>query len=242
MASGTVLPTAKRFATQVGSSEMGQGEQDDRVDLLDQARQGDGTALNQLLEFLQPEIRTYLKGQIQSHPSSSAQAEELTQEVLLRIARSIESCQANSAGELWSWIRSIARNVVTDRYRKRKGELDRRIWSSDETLLARATLHQVFGGGSGSNAGDVRADLDIVVGRILLEAQGELSAGTQEVVRRHVLLDETWRETGEAIGTTGPGAKRRWQRALDRLRKEVLNRIDELPQPLRQAALNRLGR
>ena len=81
-----------------------------------------------------------------------------------------------------------------------------------------------------------------VLGSLLLEAQAELSEGTQEVLRRRLLYHDIWREAGEAVGTTPGGAKRRYQRATERLRKEVLRRIEDLPDPeLREALLRRIG-
>lgn len=220
---------------------MPNGEEDDRITLLNRAREGDEAALNKLLDVLRPEVRSYLEGQLQSHPATSAQAEELTQEVLVRIARSVESCEATTGGELWSWVTTIARNARTDRFRKRKREMERRTWDAEQSLLARTTLREVFGETAVPEVGEEGNPLDTVLGRILLEAQGELSEGTREVVRRKVLLHETWRDTGAAIGTSGSGAKRRWQRAIPRLRREVLARLQELPKELRRPLRRRLG-
>lgn len=219
---------------------MDRGGDERRIELLRHARQGDTVALNQLLESLRPDVRRFLSTKLQSHPATSAQAEELAQRVLLRVARSLDSVQATSSGELWAWVRTTAHRVLIDRYRKRRRALERREWGSEEAVLAQATLQEVFGISEPSSS-DEEADPDLVLGRLLLEAQQELSEGTQEVVRRHVLLNETWQETGEAIGTTGPGAKRRWQRAVPRLRRELLTRLRSLPDDLRQAALRRLG-
>lgn len=216
---------------------MEHGGRDNRIELLNHAQKGDKAALNNLLKTLRPEVRSYLEGQLQSQPASAAQAEELTQQVLVRIARSVDTCQASSAGELWAWAKTIARNALTDRYRKRKRELERRTWSANASQFARATLQEVFD----TTAEPTATNADAVLGAILLEAQAELSEGTQEVVRRQVMLNETWRDTGMAVGTTGPGAKRRWQRARPRLRREVLRRIRDLPPDLRKALLRRLG-
>lgn len=212
-----------------------------RIKLLDRAQRGDKAALNDLLTALRPDIYGYLMGRLQSHPSTSAQAEELTQATLLRVARSIDTCRATSDGELWSWVRTTARRVLVDLYRKRKAEHDRRVWTSKESLVAQVAVEALFGEPAVDDPDDETVDSDVLIGRILLEAQSELTPGTQEVVRRNLLLNETWADTGAAVGTSGPGAKRRWQRATARLRREVLKRIEELPEDLRHRVLRRIG-
>lgn len=221
---------------------MEEERESDRIDLLQRARRGDSGALNALLKSMRPGIRNYLVGQLQSSPSTSAQADELTQTTLLRVARSIGSCQAGSEGELWSWVRTTARRVLIDRYRQRKPEHDRRVWTPEDSVVARATVEELFGESAEDDSDEESADPTTVLGRILLEAQDELTPGTQEVVRRKLLLDETWAETGAVVGTSGPGAKRRWQRAVPRLRREVLARIEELPEDLRRRVLRRIGK
>lgn len=196
-------------------------------------------ALNQLLAGIRPELVGFLRHQLDSHPSSDALSEELAQETLLRAASSIGSCRAQNAVGFRSWLRTIARRVAKDRHRRRRRELERRAWEGSEELQERLT-RRVFPQMNPDVQGDGPSRLDRVLGRLLWEAQDELSAGTQHVVYRKLMLNETWEETGRAVGTTKGGAKRRWQRAIPRLRTEVLQRIRCLPERVRHEILARL--
>lgn len=196
-------------------------------------------ALNRLLEGVRPNLVRYIRGQVDSHPGPDALAEELAQKCLLRVARSISSCRAQSAPAFRTWLRTIARNVVTDRHRRREGELERRTWT-DLGELEQRLVHAVFPE-AGRYSPTRPTAADRLIGRILWDAQGVLSEGTRRVVYRKIQFEETWAETGAAIGTTAGGAKRRWQRAQERLRAEVKKRITDLPGDVRDCVRRRLG-
>lgn len=203
-------------------------------------QQGSRVALNALLEGVRPEVVVYLRDRVDSHPSSDAVAEELTQQTLLRVASSIGTCRAQSAAQFRSWVTTIARRLAMDRHRRREGELEQRAWEEVgelERRLVRNTFPRAPDERTINRSSDV---LDRVLGRILMEAQKELSPGTRRVVKRRLLLEETWAQVGEAVGTSEGGAKRRWQRAIPRLRREVLQRIGELPLPLQVRLIRRI--
>lgn len=210
------------------------------VELLDAARQGEDQALSELLDRLRPEVERYLRGRLDSSPSTAALADELTQVVLLKAAASIDDCRAGTPAELRAWVRTIARRSAIDWHRRRKLEIDRRVWEDLEEvpgeLLGQAMVEKWI---SANVKSPTKADR--ALGRLLTEAQAVLSEGTRVVIRRRLLYRDTWAEAGRAIGTTPAGAKRRWQRARERLRREVLNRVEELCPSLRRKVRRRLG-
>lgn len=209
------------------------------LELLESAREGSGDDLEVLLRRLRPRVERYLVDRLQSHPSTDAIAEELTQETLVRVARSIGDCRARTEGELYSWVRTTARRIAVDRYRRRERELQQRLWE-DGRVDGRLLLETVVDEDTDPESPEV-LEADDVLGRLLWEALAELTDGTQQVLRRRLLYGETWRQVGEVVGTTAAGAKRRFQRAQDRLRKEVVGRVDELPDDLRRKVLRRWG-
>ena len=209
------------------------------LDLLEGAREGSDDDLEALLRRLRPRVERYLVDRLQSHPSTHALAEELTQETLIRVARGIGDCRASTEGELYSWVRTTARRIAIDRYRRRERELEQRVWE-DARIDGRLLLETVVDENIDPESPE-DLEADDVLGRILWEAQGELTEGTQQVLRRRLLYGETWRQVGEVVGTTAAGAKRRFQRAQDRLRKEVSGRMEQLPDDLRRVVLRRWG-
>lgn len=211
----------------------------DPIDLLKRVRKGDRTARSRLLGQLRPHVLRYVTNRVRSHASTRAVAEELTQVVLLRITRSLEDCRARTHGQLWGWVRTIADRLVIDRHRRRKHEREARAWTSrpDHSPAAEE------GDGPASVVGPENESetVERIIGRLLYRAQDALSSGTRTVVRRRLLRGETWTQVAEAVGTTAGGAKRRWQRALPRLRDEVLSGVRDLPPPWRTRVLQRLG-
>lgn len=210
------------------------------VELLDAARDDDDRALSDLLARLRPLIEGHLRERLRSSPSTAALAEELTQVVLTRVAESIEDCRAGTAIELRSWVRTIARRVAIDWYRRRRSELDRRRWEEPEAVTGELLRTTVVEAGRVSGR-ESTTQVDRALGRLLMEAQSVLTEGTQEVLRRRLLYGDTWAEAGRTIGTTAAGAKRRWQRARKRLQGEVLKRAQALPEETRREVLRRLG-
>lgn len=205
------------------------------------ARGGDREALNDLLEGLRPHILRQVRDRVRSATVPRAVAEELTQDVMLRVAEGLAGCRARSEAQLHAWCRTIARRVVIDRYRRYAEEKERRATGALADLL----WNQVAGNAAYGSAEPDRGDVsrrEAKLGRILLEAQQVLSDGTREVLRRRLLYGDSWAEVGDAVGTSAAGAKRRYQRAQARLRKEVLQRIRTVPdERIRRALLRRVG-
>lgn len=182
----------------------------------------------------------YLVDRLQSHASTSAIAEEITQEVLVRMTQSIASCRATTKEELHAWVQTIARRLVIDRFRRRELELEQRVWEEDLRIDGHLLIDACADADTEPESAEV-TEIDEVLGNLLWEAQAELTEGTQQVLRRRLLYGETWSQVGEFVGTSAAGAKRRYQRAQDRLRKEVRRRMTALPDPLLRAVLRRLG-
>lgn len=219
---------------------MEESDQSEWMALLNRSRQGEERALDLLLGRIRPEVVRYLRHRLQSHPATDALAEELAQEVLIRVARSIDECRATNRASLRSWTRTIARRVAIDWHRRRKMELGRRVWEASNGVENRAVARALSASMPG--VGDAGDDESIqVLGRLLYEAQEVLSEDTRQVIRRRLLYGDTWEQVGEMIGTSAGGAKRRWQRAVTRMRSELIERAEELPRELRRTVLNHMG-
>jgi len=82
--------------------------------IVNNAKQGDEKSLAMLCEYLYPKIFTYCFYRV----NHKEDAEDLTGEVFLRMARSIST----QHGRFSAWIYKIAFNIVTDFYRHRASE------------------------------------------------------------------------------------------------------------------------
>jgi RNA polymerase sigma factor (sigma-70 family) len=196
------------------------------------AKKGSAAARGELLTALRPRIFRFVLKRVGGTPAAHEVAEDITQDVLLRIHDGLLCCRARSEAQLVAWTFTIARHAVIDWRRKR---------TLEEAAPGDARAPSLRNVAEG--APERPSPEDRLLGELLLAAQATLNPDAQEVIRQRLLYGATWRVAGEAIGTTAGGAKRRWQRALVRLKREVLLEVGKIQdESLRRAVLNRLGR
>lgn len=84
--------------------------------LIAQVQDGDSSALDEVVQEYMPRVYGFIAKMI----GSGADAEELTQEVFLRVVRTVEAYHHD--GKFTAWIFRIAANLVRDRVRRRRRE------------------------------------------------------------------------------------------------------------------------
>jgi RNA polymerase sigma-70 factor (ECF subfamily) len=84
--------------------------------LIERVQGGDSAALDELVEQYQPRVYGFVAKMIGPGPD----AEEITQEVFLRVVRTLDAYRHD--GKFTAWIFRIAANLVRDRVRRRKRE------------------------------------------------------------------------------------------------------------------------
>lgn len=199
--------------------------------LFSEAKKGSAASRDELLTALRPRIFRFILRRVGGAVAAHEVAEDLTQDVLLRIHDGLPGCEARSEAQLVAWAFTIARHVVIDWRRKRTLEEET---PGDAPAPSLGTVVE--------GALEGPSPEDRLLGELLFAAQATLSPGTQEVIRQRLLYGATWRVAGEAIGTTAGGAKRRWQRALVRLEREILQQVGNIRDAgLRRAVLDQLS-
>ncbi len=105
---------------------------DTRVSLIARIRDaGDNDAWTEFVQIYQPVVQRF----IQRHGLQYADAAEVTQEVLSRVAKSVETWNGNQQRSTFrGWLYRITRNQTIDFLRKRK--VERSNWSRDEGGLS----------------------------------------------------------------------------------------------------------
>jgi RNA polymerase sigma factor (sigma-70 family) len=197
--------------------------------LRDHAVAGDGRALNALLEEVCIPIERFLRRRLTS-PQASNYVGDVAQETLIRIARSINTCRAQTDRQLMAWVLTIARHVSIDMLRSNM------MWysfSAPDHVECEDTRAD-----SGPDPRPPRADR--LLRFALRTAQESLPDETQELLWHRLVLGCEWAEVATEMGTTEAGAKRRYQRAQSRLRKELSQRIYSMPARTRALVLTRL--
>lgn len=161
----------------------------------------------------------------------AAEAEDLTQESLLKISRSLPAVTATTGTQFLAWCYAVASNVLLDWKRGRQ---------TDPLYLGKS----------------LEAEASIPFGEQGLEPVQSprnqwLTATMREVLALvplesllllHMRLERSlaWAEIGDEFGIAASAAKRRFQRMQRRLKGEILCRVYLLPAAERQRILQRL--
>ena len=157
--------------------------------------------MNDNLELLWDQYSTRLRAFIRSRVWDDAEAEDILQEVFIRIHRHL--CCQPEWNKPKSWIYQIARNLIIDHYRRRRETVE-----LPESLPAEPDLPEE----------DPEA--------VLALSLKEMIDGLPEHYRQALLLTEyqglSQKQLAERLGISLSGAKSRVQRARERLRDMLL--------------------
>jgi len=167
-------------------------------------RQGDIAGLTELVERYQRPLFSFVLHMTRT----PAEAEDVFQEVWMRVIRRADSFKE---GSFQAWLLRIARNVMIDRFRRRKPEvsLENPDGDAEGDPMDRLPSHGVAPDGEAA-----AADL----GRRIAAAVAELPAEQKEVFVMRVELDMPFKAIAEIQGTSINTALSRMQYAVSRLR------------------------
>ena len=136
---------------------------------------------------------------------SSDEAEELTQDILMSIFRSLSEIRGDKGIYLWRWCEAIARNVIFD-YLRRKSLRGIDLREMDLFL---------------------ESDVDEETRRmhLLQEVMQKLEEKERHILELR-LEGMTYKEIAESLGITERALRRRYGRAIQKLRK-IIEQIEQ---------------
>ncbi len=169
--------------------------------LIEWVANGDASCLGTLFERHNRRVYQYCR-QLTQH---DAQAEDLVQEVFLKILRKAGSFRGQ--GSFKAWMFNVARNLTFDHLRaaKRQG-VARSIEESAEQLIDHRSAEQAAAGVQGIGA--------------LQRALANLPANAQEVIWLGRFEFDNYEELGLALGCKPATARVRMHRAMQQLTEE----------------------
>jgi RNA polymerase sigma-70 factor (ECF subfamily) len=147
-----------------------------------------------LWHALGDELRAFLRSRV----SNDADAEDLAQDVFLRVVENRRSLR--DAERLQSWLYQIARNALVDFYRRRAKHAPQSADVAPDVAEVEAHGNQNF-----------------VIGRWLLQAIEQLPDTLRDAVRMYEVEGLPQSEIGERLGLSLSGAKSRIQRGREKL-------------------------
>ena len=157
------------------------------------------------------ELRAGLHGFVRRRVGNPEDAEDIVQDVFVRMQRNIDAL--SSADRLEAWAFRIARNAIADHYRSP----NRRVVTVEAAEKLTDELDEANGVG-GEPPNDARAEMARCIGPMV--------RGLPDNYRRAIELTElegmTQAAAAERLGLSVPGAKSRVQRGRARLRALLL--------------------
>jgi RNA polymerase sigma-70 factor, ECF subfamily len=208
---------------QVDDGELLDGEARTDEDLMLAFRDGDGLAFEQLVHRHKRGLFNFLLRSVHNQ----SRAEELLQEVFLRVIRAKDRYQRTA--RFTTWVYTIARNLCVDESRRQKFrrtvplEAKRRGRSDDGgTSILDVTP-------AGQTATDVASEATTIQARVSAAIQN-LPDDQREVFIMRQFGGLSFKQIGEAVGAPENTVKSRMRYALDKLRGDLQD-IDPRAEP-----------
>lgn len=197
------------------------------LDTLHRAQAGNPEARETLLATLHVAVRDYVAGHTHRMPDGADVADDVAQETLIRILTRLHTCRASSDRQVLAWALAVARTRLIDHVRRIRPRGERMDDLSDVPAPAKPDAS--------------KSDSTDLAGAVRKVVRG-LPRETRTLLELRVEHGETWPAIAHALRTTAAGAKRRFQRAQERLRRELQDGVEGLPVRQREALRERLRR
>ena len=173
--------------------------------------------------FLQEKDR--LLSFIRNRVASSEEAEDILQDVFFQFVAGYDTIE--SLDRVTSWLFSVARNKIIDRYRKESARPKRRdlLWHADNEEDSPITLQEIL-----PDLGNTPEDTVMreVIWAAIMDALDELPPDQREIFILNEMEDKSFREIAEETGTSINTLLSRKRYAILALRKKLQQLYDEL--------------
>lgn len=230
-----------------------QSDQVVSMDALERAVKGDVAALETILRSVRPAAVRTARWALGRIPDAADLAEDVAQDALLQIAQNLVACRAQTPKEFSAWCARITRNLATDCYREPfavatplRCSMDTRSVGDIPGELAVVSIHDLTSAGEGldedaslTSSSRMVDTLRAILVAVIRETS-PLGESARLVILGRLADDATWAQLASELGTTPAGAKRRYQRAITRLRNAAHVYVRGLPKAQRRQITRQL--
>lgn len=176
---------------------------DSTVELLNRAREGDGSALEALFARCLPPLRRWARGRLPTAARGALDTQDLVQDTVLNALRRLDRFEARHEGALQAYLRQAVMNRIRDEVRK---------------IVRRPVAAEL----RDSQPAEAASPLDIAIGRQGVEryeaALQRLRASDREAIIGRLELQYDYEELAGILGKSNANAARvAVTRALARL-------------------------
>lgn len=207
---------------------MNQAAESTQEQLLRQARAGDGPALGRLLESYRAYLVVLARVQVGRRLQGKVDPSDVAQEAVVGAYRDFTQFRGATEREFLGWLRQVLATRLANLVRHYHGtqrrdvrlerqlhvELDQSSQALDRGLMA---------AGSSPSQQAIRREQSV----LLAEALGRLPPEERELLILRHLEGLTFPEVAERMGRTLDSVKKRWPRALARLRQVMEGQVME---------------
>jgi RNA polymerase sigma-70 factor (ECF subfamily) len=189
--------------------------------LLAAAREGDGDAVNQLLDHHRRAVHRLVQLRLDPRIQQRVGVSDVVQDVLVEANRRLKDYLRNPAMAFHLWIRQIAKDRIIDAHRrhrvsaKRSVDREQRLVVGAEPLSGLELTGQLCDDQLTPATAAIQQEL---VRRVEL-AVGELSEHDSEIIVMRHYEHLSNQEIASVLGLTEPAASMRYLRAIRRLRE-----------------------
>ncbi|MAT15974.1 MAG: RNA polymerase factor sigma-70 [Planctomyces sp.] len=196
--------------------------------LLDQVREGDATAQNELLEQYRPYLHMLTRNQFETWMQSKNDASDIVQESMIDACRGLQQFRGETEAEWLAWLKQIVAHNLQDQVRHFKGAAKR-------DINLEKSWNYTPAGASGEferapDADEPRPSQIVMQSereQLLAIAISRLSDDYREVIRLRNLQRLPFNEVAERMNRTRTATQMLWTRAMVKLSEEMQSRADE---------------
>jgi RNA polymerase sigma-70 factor (ECF subfamily) len=190
--------------------------------LLNQAREGDGPALGQLLERYRNYLHLLARVQIGRRMQGKLDVADVVQETFLEVHRGIGQFRGRSEQQFLAWLRQILVGILANQVRRYFGtkrrdvRLERELQDDLDRSSVYLGSHMVAAQSSPSAQASRREQAVL-----LADAMEHLPEDYREVIILRQLEGLTFPQVARRMGRTEDSVKNLWARGLARLRRSL---------------------
>jgi len=199
-----------------------QNWQRDTYELLNGYREGDEAALDEILERYQQRVARVVSTRLGSWLRTRVEVEDVTQEVLLRVALKLDQYEHREEASLLDWIAGIVENqirVLARHHRRQKRDTEREVSSSGEgpDNLGDALPSETRGPATRAEVQDDET--------LLYDCLDQLDELDRELIVMREMMGGSWEFVAERLGlSSGNSTRKAYLRARTRLASKLLGR------------------
>jgi RNA polymerase sigma-70 factor (ECF subfamily) len=207
-------------------------ESEKTLDLLRDVAEGDGAAVNRLMDRHRDAVRRMIQMRLDQAVARRVDASDVVQDVMLEAAQRLDGYLANPGMPFHLWLRQLAKDRIIDMHRRHRGarrrSVDREqnfsgLGSDDQSAADIAALLRDTELTPAAAA--IRRELQ----ERFLAAIGQMEDGDREIIMMRHFEHLGNSEVAAALGLSPPAAGMRYLRAIRRLRELLGGEDQSLP-------------